>query len=468
MRHWRKACCFAVLLLGCAVLFPVAFVYWERRQAFNELQAVLAEIDRTDPGWRLEDLEAARRVVPDDHNSALIVLEAHRKLPAEWYSEAVDELAKTPPPSNLPDTVLKQVRGELQTVQQAAVAARKLIDYPEGRFAIAYSPDAITTNIEHVQITRTIMTILNLDVHASLADDQIGTAFRSVLAMLNAGRAVGDEPIMMTQLVRMQVQLQSVWCMERVLGHGELGETELKAAQEAMDVEASQRLFLIGMRGSRAAGHRLFWWLADEAPSISTAVDTLGLQRPERSPTWRDRFDDFFFTRAVYRSHAWVIQFDSDVINAALEGELEFLRRSEGFDERRKETAVAALQDRDLRFAILFSGGAFKLAEAEQRADTLLDCARVAMATERFRLKHRRWPTSTEELTAEKLLGAVPNDRFNGRPLRMRRTDNGLVIFSAGNDGQYAGDALDRLEDFDPNQLRMEFRLWDPLDRGRK
>jgi hypothetical protein len=98
MRRWRKACCYFLLLLACAILFPVGFVYWQRRQAFIELQTVLAEVDRTDPGWRLEGLEAARRVVPDERNGALVVLTAHRMRPDSPASGAAlrpgDELRR--------------------------------------------------------------------------------------------------------------------------------------------------------------------------------------------------------------------------------------------------------------------------------------------------------------------------------------------------------------------------------------
>jgi hypothetical protein len=468
MRRWRKACVYILLLLACAMLFPVGFVYWQRRQAFDELQAVLAETDRTDPGWRLEDLEAARRVVPDERNGALVVLAAHHKLPADWSSDVADELHNAPPPLKLADAVAKQVRSEHQVVRETVNVARRLIDHPDGRFAITYAGDGMTTNIEHVQITRTIMTVLTLDVLASLEVGQVETAFHSARAILNAGRALGDEPTAITPLVRMAIQKQAVACLERVLAHGELNDTELKSAQEAVRAEAGERLLVVGMRGDRAARHRCFCWLAEEAPSISTAVAALGLRQPERDPTWRDRLDDIFLLKGIYRSHAWALKFDNDVVAATLHSETALLARAEELlDNRSHELAVAAVKDRDMRFAHVFGTAVTKYVEAEQRADTLLDCAQVAIAAERFRLKHRRWPTSLRELTAEKWLPAVPSDRFNGRPLSMRRATNGLVIFSTGKDNQYAGDALDRFEEFDPMRQRIEFRLWDPLDRQR-
>ena len=54
----------------------------------------------------------------------------------------------------------------------------------------------------------------------------------------------------------------------------------------------------------------------------------------------------------------------------------------------------------------------------------------------------------------------TPLDPFNGEPLRWRETEDGLVIYSVGPHGDYAGDALDegrpRKDDF----RVVEFRLW--------
>ena len=45
-----------------------------RRDGEQRLAAVIAELDATDPGWRLEEIEAARAVIPDGENSAPLIL----------------------------------------------------------------------------------------------------------------------------------------------------------------------------------------------------------------------------------------------------------------------------------------------------------------------------------------------------------------------------------------------------------
>ncbi|MCI0378524.1 MAG: hypothetical protein L0215_13025, partial [Gemmataceae bacterium] len=72
-----------------------------------------------------------------------------------------------------------------------------------------------------------------------------------------------------------------------------------------------------------------------------------------------------------------------------------------------------------------------------------------------------------QNVPLEKLLEEVPEDQFDGQPLRFRRTKDGIVIYSVGPNKNYQGDALDRLEEFDENFIRVDFRLWD-VERRRQ
>jgi hypothetical protein len=69
-------------------------------------------------------------------------------------------------------------------------------------------------------------------------------------------------------------------------------------------------------------------------------------------------------------------------------------------------------------------------------------------------------------------LKEVPIDLFDGKPVRLRRAPDGLVVHSICNWAgdlahtlDYQGDALDDLSNFNENLVRIEFRLWDPAHR---
>src|SRR5262245_9021223 len=66
-------------LLIAGVIVGVVFTLIDPSE--QELREAIAEADRIDPGWRSEDLEARREVIPDDENAALCVLAACRQMP---------------------------------------------------------------------------------------------------------------------------------------------------------------------------------------------------------------------------------------------------------------------------------------------------------------------------------------------------------------------------------------------------
>jgi hypothetical protein len=97
----------------------------------------------------------------------------------------------------------------------------------------------------------------------------------------------------------------------------------------------------------------------------------------------------------------------------------------------------------------------------------VLRCLAAALAAERYRLAFNAWPDTLECLTPD-FLAAVPRDPFDGQPLRFRRTENGIVVYSVAedrvdNNGNLAAFAREPGTD-------LGFRLFDvrPLVKARK
>src|SRR5438105_3622213 len=74
-RRWRRRIFVAALCLTFLVGGGIVLLVWLSSSALHEL---MAEMDRDDPGWRLEELEAKRAVLPDERNSALQILAVKR------------------------------------------------------------------------------------------------------------------------------------------------------------------------------------------------------------------------------------------------------------------------------------------------------------------------------------------------------------------------------------------------------
>src|SRR5947207_2482535 len=83
-----------VVLAGLALVGGLVLVYAYLAQvADRRLQEAIAEADRLDPGWRLEDLEAMRARIPTDDNAATVVRVAKALLPppAQWPDGQLDD-----------------------------------------------------------------------------------------------------------------------------------------------------------------------------------------------------------------------------------------------------------------------------------------------------------------------------------------------------------------------------------------
>src|SRR4051812_6311377 len=77
---WRWGKRIGLCLLGLVVSLGIYFVV-RHHQVCAALEQAVAELDASDPGWRLEDIEAAREKVPDQENSAPIIVQVAARLP---------------------------------------------------------------------------------------------------------------------------------------------------------------------------------------------------------------------------------------------------------------------------------------------------------------------------------------------------------------------------------------------------
>jgi hypothetical protein len=124
-------------------------------QEYGELRSAVNEIDSTDPGWRMADLEAGRAEVPDDQNGALCVLAVNERLPrplansAEWNN--VENVGLR---TRLTDQQQAVLRAEMKRDAAALSEARKLADLPRGRFRVQWTRTILDREPPHVSLPR--------------------------------------------------------------------------------------------------------------------------------------------------------------------------------------------------------------------------------------------------------------------------------------------------------------------------
>ncbi len=339
-------------------------------------------------------------------------------------------------------------RAELAKASAALPLARPLADMPRGRHVFSCSPDFISTFYHHAQQTREVVTLLHYDAMLRAQEGDADGAVQSVRAALNAARSLSDEPFPLSQLVRIGCRTVAVAALERTLAQGEPSADALAPLQRALEEDEPDDLLLLLMRGTRAGSHAML-----EAGVSPTELRSLAMGIYEGiSPADR---------AALYVPGSTIGQ------RAALLRHLNQVVEAAKLPEDQQQAPLARLEEearRGPQFVRLLAPAVANLRAQCRRSHAQLRCAIVAVAAERYRRQHGRWPESVEVLVAAGLLKEVPADPYDGAPLRFRRLDDGLVIYTLGPDGRDDSGTLNR-KDPVADGSDLGFRLWDVASR---
>jgi hypothetical protein len=446
-RAWRL---FRFLLLVAIVglCFLVGKYIYGSITASKELAEAIAETDQVDPGWRIEELEAKRQSVPDGQNAAMVAMAAAKDLPKEWEQasvyEVVYELSEdVEPPVLLNDKQIGALRRDFKPLTAALHQARRLTDMTRGRYTVHWTPDVFSTLVPHLQELRKVYVLLSGDVFLCAQDQALPQAWASSQAILNAAGSMGDEPMLISLLVRLAGRHIAFQSMQRVLAHGEVTEKSLAHTQSLLEGDERRPWLMIVMRGERAGFHSLMSTLESGEVSLSQ------ISGSSHKPTFTDKVTDFLARHEFKESHAYGLRYMIKAIGIC-NGPLE--QQTKRFRELEDTLADAPV------LAKLFLTALAKVQAAYVRSQAELRCALTALAVERYRLIHHSWPKGLGDLVPAQL-PRVPADPFAGKPLRFRLLKDGVVIYSLGPDQEDNGGLIDCKDSIRPG-TDLGFRLW--------
>jgi hypothetical protein len=414
-----------------------------------------AQADKLDHGWRFEDIEKAREQIPDDRNSALVVQATIRMIPKGWFLAGrilgpdgqevyLDDRLWVGSPADRPVASLrKELKDLLGKAGPALTEALKLADMPKGRYAVEWKLNQLDILLPHNNL-HVVTRLLSLEAARRAYDGDMPGALVACRAVLNAGRSVGDEPQVITQLKRRGAGVVAVLSAERALGQGRAAENDLAVLQRSFEEEAAEPLLLIGMRGERALWHRFMLAILEGRTSLNGLEQTPAERRDELNE--------------IRPSAPQLLELANLAVEAAKAkpddwkaGFAKVDRRSEGMKP----------------LPVLTAASWARLVESQQRRVALLRCAAVALAVERYHVARGAWPESLDKMVEAGLLKAVPRDPFDGRPLRIVKRGGGVVVYSVGVDEADDGGKLDRQKMTGPG-VDVGFELFAPDSRGRQ
>jgi hypothetical protein len=437
-------------LVGLPILLLVVIYAYVAHLAELNLKEALAEADAEDPNWRLADLEASRAVYPENENAALQVLTVKRMIPGGWASkqEFYDLFNDLPKQHQLDEQQLHALREEMAKVTDAVAAARKLADMPHGHFPIEYTPDWIGTH-QYVQDARATANLLNFDVLLRCQEGDIDGALRSTRAILNNSRSIGDEPMLISQLVRIACRAIAEGMLERVLAQGEPSPEALAELQKLLEMEDQENLLVYGIRGERAGSNQLLENM--QKGRVGSNFLGTGSGTPESAAMALM----MYAPGGLKNQRAALVRSLTKAVEAA---KLPPEKQKAAFDQIDDDARHQGMLVRLLMPAIS------KVMGANTRTHAQVRCAIVAVAAERYRRAHGSWPASVEAMVADGLLKETPIDPYDGATLRYRVREGSVVVYSVAQDLEDNGGKFDN-KSGQTKGTDLGMTLWDVSQR---
>ncbi len=431
-----------------------------KNQAANvsdpELEKIIAELDQKEPGWRIEELEAKRKVLTPEENSALVISESYKLLGNFEQRKPLWELGKLPdiaaikssPQQLLTPPSINLIKTTLGAFQPSLDEAKKVAKLPEGRFEITYAPNIANTILSPLDATGAITDLLIIDAFIQAQDGKSQQAMESTRAIFNIARSVGEIPFPISYQVRGRICAQSIRMLELTIALGEPSKDSLSQFQSLLENEASFPMFLHIAKANRASNYAVLSSLKKDKDMIKNLKGIFDLKD-----------DEAIATKLVLEEPtilSWLLKYSNSLVAIA---------NLPQQDQQKAVTELALkLNEKNMLFVKLFTSPPKKIWETSHSNLAILNCAITSLAMERYRITNGKWPRKLDELVPE-YLAKLPTDPFNGEPLLVGTIPGGLVIYSVGPDLQ---DNNGLIDDSKPTKEGTDigFRLWEvPMRR---
>lgn len=368
----------------------------------------------------LEEIDAQRLAIPDEQNGALVIESLADELKAMHAALPYDVRRKLlvlgiPEADFFEGFPRYTVEPSRQFVAEHSDILEKLEalrNRPHGRFTIERVNDLLgTPKFEHVLPVRWAAKLIYLDAIIHLVDGDTEASASAVLWLHPLAATLHDEPYLISRLHQMSVDSLAIQMLEGTLLAGELEEDTL--------------LLLDASFAARLTDSTMKWaWLGERAMLTGFFEDLAGGKLPPSIPVGGLDYLPELLIRQSQRRFAemmtWLVEAGDprETVEAAkrIEAEIRTMPTMQRITQILAKILVPSFE----RAAIL-----------HQRLLASMRCARAVIAAERYRLETGAWPDSLDALVPAFLEGN-PVDPFNGEPLRLARTADGIVIYAVG------------------------------------
>lgn len=378
-----------------------------------ELDAWYPALPLPDNGAPLYERVVSQPFLWDQKWDETLPLVGHQmELPLPWVALGAETLAVI-------DEYLAIHRDRMELIYEAS-------KFPGHRFSIDLTLGA-NTQLPHLAHLRQAARVLSLEAMLAAERGQPERATEAILAGLRTGNALRNEPILISQLVRIAIHGIVAPAMERVFSQTALTDDMLQrlattlAASESPESEArafiGERCFMISAFNefNGASAQQLF-----NAAGAGGNNQTLkGLYKA---------------APFVYKATG-LYQRDRLTTLECLARLIEIARLAPHEQQAATEEWNAYIENLPMTRLLTKATcrGLGRATEAFLRNLANLRTASVAVALERYRLTEGHYPETLDALPAR--LGDMPLDPYTGKPLLYKREGEGYCVYSVSANG---------------------------------
>ena len=437
-----------VVILSALFLFEVL-----TRASRRRWQAYAASIRASGQPLTFAEIEAARPKIPDEQNGALVIERIAEDLDEIYKSrDEVDEWVfhfgtRDEGHDFLSGVAVERIepsRKFLADNQDVMNALAELRDRPAGRIDLPETDDYIEYMLPGLSSTRTAARLFAVRFSLELVDGNSEAAAEDLRLYTHATATFNYQPSLIAVLVQDALDGLLVEQIEAFFSVFHSFTNELNLLHQIVSKRLESPAIHWALLGERAFLVALF----DDYTNLGTNIGG------SLNPSFASKLP-FMPELLARENQIRAVELVTKLIDAGDDGiaQLSVTRQMANelaslsiFYRLTQETNTSVL--RSIEFYYRIQGQ--------------LRSALTAIAAERFRLDHGRFPETLDELVPE-YLDEVPIDPFDGKPIKMKETDLGIVIYTIGddevdNDGQVEFGENRRPLDFGIRLLRPEHR----------
>jgi hypothetical protein len=423
--------------LAALILFGVSLRHHWRAEFHKRVEAIRAagfpvtsqELDAWYP-WPQMGQNAAQWVFGADECCFKLGQQKDSRQLEQLVSRGAERVGPTEP---MPDDLKALLERHIESNAKALGMLHEAAAIAECRYPVDLSTTPTTLN--HIAIVRDACLLLSLEavLHAERRDPNGAAA--AIEAALGVARSLDNEPVMGSQMVRMWGSVWAATALERALCQVEFTDGQLARLRHAFgSIHASDGLL------RALAGYRCMLLVAFEKPQ---ALDEQSWGRLPPVPLL-EAYDALGLSA---REGAIFLDYMDECIRTARLSAFQRLGAIQTVDAHYPRRGVVLLMSK--------IGPLSRHIQLDAKGAAWLDMAVTALGVQRHRLAQGRPPETLDQLVPT-YLEAVPEDPFDGKPLRYERLGRGFVVYSVGEDGRDDGGAEETSK-----EMNRAGRTWD-------